>query len=88
MGTMQQINSEPLHMGTMHQLNPEPLHMGTILTPQSQAEQYAREAQQAAAEAAQSATDAQTAADQVAEVLQTGVLVDEDGLFYVITKED
>jgi len=63
MGTMQQINSEPLHMGTMHQLNPEPLRMGTILTPQSQAEQYAREAQQAAAEAAQSATDAQTAAE-------------------------
>ena len=49
-----------------------------------------------AAEAADLAADAATdaaaaandAADQVAEVLQTGVLVDEDGLFYVITKED
>ena len=49
-----------------------------------------------AAEAADLAADAATdaaaaandAADQVAEVLQTGVLVDEDGLLYVITKED
>ena len=49
-------------MGTMQQINSEPLRTATVLTPQSQAEQYAREAQQAAAEAAQSATDAQTAA--------------------------
>lgn len=49
-------------MGTMQQINSEPLRAATVLTPQSQAEQYAREAQQAAAEAAQSATDAQTAA--------------------------
>jgi glycerophosphoryl diester phosphodiesterase len=49
-------------MGTMQQINSEPLRAATVLTPQSQAEQYAREAQQAAAQAAQSATDAQTAA--------------------------
>jgi len=49
-------------IGTMQQINSEPLRTATVLTPQSQAEQYAREAQQAAAEAAQSATDAQTAA--------------------------
>jgi len=49
-------------MGTMQQINSEPLRTATVLTPQSQAEQYAREAQQAAAQAAQSATDAQTAA--------------------------
>jgi len=50
-------------IGTMQQINSEPLRTATVLTPQSQAEQYAREAQQAAAEAAQSATDAQTAAE-------------------------
>ena len=50
-------------IGTMQQINSEPLRAATVLTPQSQAEQYAREAQQAAAEAAQSATDAQTAAE-------------------------
>ena len=52
----------------------------------------ANTAAEAADQAADAATDAATAAndaaDQVAEVLQTGVLVDEDGLFYVITKED
>ena len=49
----------------------------------------AAEAADLAADAANDATeDAMAAADQVAEVLQTGVLVDEDGLFYVITKED
>ena len=49
-------------IGTMQQINSEPLRTATVLTPQSQAEQYAREAQEAASQAAQSATDAQTAA--------------------------
>ena len=62
-GTMHQLNPEPLHIGTMHQLGPEPLHTGEIITPQAQAEEYAREAQEYADNAALSAAAAQSAAE-------------------------
>lgn len=64
-------------MGTMQQINSEPLRTATVLTPQSQAEQYAREAQQAAAEAAQSATDAQTAAESAQQAVAGAVKYSE-----------
>ena len=62
-GTMHQLNPEPTHIGTMHQLGPEPLHTGEIITPQAQAEEYAREAQESADNAALSAAAAQSAAE-------------------------
>lgn len=62
-GTMHQLNPEPPHIGTMHQLGPEPLHTGEIITPQAQAEEYAREAQESANNAALSAAAAQSAAE-------------------------
>ena len=62
-GTMHQLNPEPPHIGTMHQLGPEPLHTGEIITPQAQAEEYAREAQESADNAALSAAAAQSAAE-------------------------
>jgi hypothetical protein len=62
-GTMHQLNPEPPHIGTMHQLGSEPLHTGGIITPQAQAEEYAREAQESAANAALSAAAAQSAAE-------------------------
>ena len=61
-GTMHQLNPEPLHIGTMRQLGPEPLRTGEIITPQAQAEEYAREAQESADNAALSAAAAQSAA--------------------------
>ena len=62
-GTMHQLDPEPPHIGTMHQLGPEPLHTGEIITPQAQAEEYAREAQESADNAALSAAAAQSAAE-------------------------
>lgn len=62
-GTMHQLNPEPPHIGTMHQIGPEPLHTGEIITPQAQAEEYAREAQESADNAALSAAAAQSAAE-------------------------
>ena len=62
-GTMHQLNPEPPHIGTMQQLGSEPLHTGEIITPQAQAEEYAREAQESANNAALSAAAAQSAAE-------------------------
>jgi len=64
-------------MGAMQQINSEPLRAATVLTPQYQAEQYAREAEQAAAEAAQSATDAQTAAESAQQAVAGAVKYSE-----------
>ena len=58
-------------IGTMHQLNPEPLHTGEIITPQAQAEEYAREAQESADNAALSAAAAQSAAETAQQAVES-----------------
>jgi len=64
-------------MGTMQQINSEPLRTATVLIQQSQAVAGAREAQQAAAQAAQSATDAQTAAESAQQAVAGAVKYSE-----------